>query len=234
VLFSLWIRRLGERRGTTSQPDGDSAHPDASDADLIARSRDGDLDAFNILVTRYERTVFSVAMRYMRAKDLAEDVTQDAFVRAYQSIDTFRNDAGEGFRSWLLRIATNRALDVLRAQARRPSDSLDARLDDEERVWEPESHDESAFDFAARDELGRSLEIALGKIHPDQRIVVILSDIHGHSYEEIADITGVPLGTVKSRINRARARLRELLLESTENRELLGRHGRPDSDAERG
>src|SRR5690606_192008 len=137
-------------------------------------------------------------------------------------------------RSWLLRIATNRALDVLRAQSRRPADSLDARLDDDEQVWEPESGDESAFELTARDELGRRLERALGQSPPDQRLAVILSDIHGHSYDEIAEITGVALGTVKSRINRGRARLREVLIDDFEARELLGRYARLESDAERG
>ncbi|HUG13600.1 MAG TPA: sigma-70 family RNA polymerase sigma factor [Thermomicrobiales bacterium] len=234
VLFSLRIRRLGGRADVTSRPEDDAAHSDAPDADLIARARNGNLAAFNLLVARHERAVFSVAVRYMRAREPAEDVTQDTFVRAFQSIDTFRNDAGEGFRTWLLRIAANRALDVIRARNRRPADSLDARLDDEEQVWEPEAGDESAFDFAARDALGRQLERALGLIHPDQRLAVILSDIHGHSYEEVAEITGVALGTVKSRINRGRARLRELLLEDATGRELLGRFGRLESDAERG
>lgn len=234
MLFSLWIRRLADRQRTAENADGRDTGVDTSDAALIARSQTGDLSAFNELVARHERAVFSVALRYMRDRERAEDVTQDAFVRAYQSIDTFRNDAGEGFRSWLLRIASNRALDVLRSQARRPTDSLDARLDAEDSAWEPETREESALDFSARDELGQQLEWALGQIHPDQRLAVILSDIHGHPYDEIAAITGVALGTVKSRINRGRARLREVLLEDAASRELIGRHERLESDAERG
>lgn len=234
MLFSLRIRRLGDRLRIVSRNDATPAPRDDSDASLIARSQQGDVAAFNVLVSRNERAVYSVALRYMRSREAAEDVTQDAFVRAFQSIDTFRNDAGEGFRTWLLRIATHRALDVIRAQRRRPADSLDARVDDGETTWEPESDDESAFEFTARDELGEQLERALGQIHPDQRLAVILSDIYGHSYEEIADITGVALGTVKSRINRGRARLREVLLADAPNRELLGRHARLESDVERG
>jgi RNA polymerase sigma-70 factor (ECF subfamily) len=208
--------------------------PDTSDALLIERARSGDLESFNLLVARHERAVFAVAVRYMRSRERAEDVTQDVFLRAYRSLETFRNEAGEGFRTWLLRIAANRALDTLRAQARRPADSLDARLDDEEQPWEPEARDESALDFTMRDEVGRQLELALGQIHPDQRLAVVLSDIHGLPYEEIAEITGVALGTVKSRINRGRARLREVLLADAGGRELFGRHGRLDNDDERG
>jgi RNA polymerase sigma-70 factor (ECF subfamily) len=220
-LFSLRLRLSGGR--SEDQHDGDT------DAALIERARGGDLPAFNQLVARHERAVYNVALRYMRSRELAEDVTQEAFMRAWRSLDTFRNDAGEGFRAWLLRIASNRALDVLRARSRRPADSLDSRLDDDESNWEPEGHDETPFDFAARGDLGSRLEAALGQIHPDQRLVIILSDIHGHPYDEIAEIAGVPIGTVKSRINRGRAKLRELLLADDDGRELLSAHARLDS-----
>jgi RNA polymerase sigma-70 factor (ECF subfamily) len=217
-LFSLRLR-LGIGRGE-DQHDGE---PDAA---LIDRARGGDLPAFNLLVAHHERAVFNVALRYMRSREQAEDVTQEAFLRAWRSLDSFRNDAGEGFRAWLLRIASNRALDVLRAGTRRPADSLDSRLDDSESAWEPEGSDETPLDFAVRGDLGTRLEHALGQIHPDQRLVIILSDIHGHAYEEIAEIAGVPVGTVKSRINRGRARLRAVLLADAGGRELLGAHAR--------
>jgi RNA polymerase sigma-70 factor (ECF subfamily) len=228
VLFSLLrFRRRGEA-------DAQVAIAELPDAALIERARAGDLPAFNAIVARHERAVYNVALRYMRSPELAEDVTQDSFVRAWRSLDSFRNDAGEGFRTWLLRIASNRALDVLRAQSRRPADSLDTRLDDEDSAWEPEETGESPVDFSMRDELGARLEWALGQLRPDQRIVIVLSDVQGYPYDEVAAITGVPLGTVKSRINRGRARLREVLLADSGSRELLGRHGRLESDDERG
>jgi RNA polymerase sigma-70 factor (ECF subfamily) len=227
VLFGLRLRRAST---SESETHGDGPH----DGELIARANRGELDAFNILVSRHERAVYSVALRYLRSPQLAEDVTQDTFIRAWQAIDSFRNDTGEGFRAWLLRIASNRALDVLRARARRPADSLDARVDDEDTTWEPESGDEDALAFTTRDELGQRLERALGQIQPDQRLVVLLSDVHGHAYDEIAAITGLPLGTVKSRINRGRAKLREVLLADDTSRELLGRYGRLDSSSDRG
>jgi RNA polymerase sigma-70 factor (ECF subfamily) len=217
-----------------ASPDARSISAETHDAELIAAARGGDLDAFNFLVARHERVVYGVALRYLRSPEAAEDVTQDAFIRAYRSLDTFRNEAGEGFRTWLLRIASNRALDVIRAQGRRPSESLDSRLDDPEGSWEPEATDESATDFALRGELGERLEAALGQLPPDQRLVLILSDVQGYPYDEISAIAGVPLGTVKSRINRGRARLREILLADEGNRELLGRQARLPDGSDRG
>jgi RNA polymerase sigma-70 factor (ECF subfamily) len=167
----------------------------------------------------------------MRAPDLADDVTQDTFLRAYRSIDTFKNDNGVGFRSWLVRIASNRSLDVLRSQKRRPADSLDAAMDDEESNWSPEDPSETPLQFTERGDLAQHLEWALGQISPDQRMVVILSDIQGHSYDEIAEITGVAPGTVKSRLHRARARLRDVLQDSGE---LSSPRERLQRDGERG
>lgn len=204
---------------------------DLSDGELIARAQQSNLDAFNQLVQRHQGAVYSVALRYMRSPDLAEDVTQDAFMRAYRSIDTFQNHDGLGFRSWLLRIASNRALDVLRARKRRPAESLDAAMDDEESTWAPEDTGETPFEFAERGDLATHLEWALGQISPDQRIVVILNDIQGHSYDEIAAMLDIAPGTVKSRLHRARARLREILRETGE---LSEPSQRLESDGERG
>lgn len=204
---------------------------DLPDGELIARAQLANLDAFNHLVNHHQNAVYSVALRYMRAPDLADDVTQDTFLRAYRSIDTFHNDNGIGFRSWLLRIASNRALDVLRSQKRRPAESLDAAMDDEDSNWSPEDPAETPLQFTERGDLAQYLEWALGQISPDQRLVVVLSDVQGHSYDEIAEITGVAPGTVKSRLHRARARLRDVLQESGE---LSDTRQRLEDDGERG
>ncbi len=213
------------------QGSGIKSLADLPDGELIARAQIADLDAFNHLVNRHQNAVYSVALRYMRAPDLADDVTQDTFLRAYRSIDTFKNDNGVGFRSWLVRIASNRSLDVLRSQKRRPADSLDAAMDDEESNWTPEDPSETPLQFTERGDLAQHLEWALGQISPDQRMVVILSDIQGHSYDEIAEITGVAPGTVKSRLHRARARLRDVLQDSGE---LSSPRERLQRDGERG
>ncbi|MCC6793172.1 MAG: RNA polymerase sigma factor [Thermomicrobiales bacterium] len=191
------------------------------DERLVRAAQNGDLASFNALVTRHERAVFAVCYRMLRETTAAEDATQDTFVKAWTSIDSFR---GGLFRPWLLRIATNRCLDIIRARGRRPADSLDAEPVEVEPRWTSQTagaeHPES---FAARTELSGFLEHALAQLPEDQRAVIILSDIHGHSYDEIAGIVGVAVGTVKSRISRSRSRLREILNADPEARELFER-----------
>jgi RNA polymerase sigma-70 factor (ECF subfamily) len=222
------------RRGSSTtqsfapiEPDeGDSSlDPEARiDERLIRNAQSGDLPSFNTLVTRHERIVYNVCLRMLRDTALAEDVTQDTFVKAWTAIDSFR---GGLVRPWLLRIATNRCYDVLRARGRRPADSLDAELFEAEPEWSSQSeiaeHPEA---HASRRELSTFLEGALGTLPDDQRMAIILADVQGNSYEEIAAITGVAVGTVKSRISRARMRLREVILSHPDAREHLGQFQR--------
>jgi RNA polymerase sigma-70 factor, ECF subfamily len=194
------------------------------DERLIQNAQEGDLPSFNALVTRHQRSVFNVCLRMLRDSALAEDATQDTFIKAWTAIGTFR---GGLVRPWLLRIATNRCYDIIRSQGRRPAGSLDAELVESEPQWtsqtaiaeHPEGH-------ATRRELSAFLERALGELPDDQRMAIILSDVQGHSYDEIAQISEVAVGTVKSRIFRARARLRELVLAETNAREHLERYQR--------
>lgn len=183
-------------------------------------AQNGDLASFNALVTRHERAVYALCFRMLREVTAAEDATQDAFVKAWSSLDSFR---GGLFRPWLLRIATNRCFDVLRARGRRPADSLDAELIEVEPHWTSQSSGEHPEAFAARTELSNYLEKALGALPEDQRAAIILSDIHGLSYDEIAAATGVAVGTVKSRISRSRSRLRDALSTDAQSRELFER-----------
>jgi RNA polymerase sigma-70 factor (ECF subfamily) len=200
-----------EEAAPVHQPDGGSALDDEArhDERLVIAAQNGDLPSFNALVTRHERAVYAVCFRMLREVTAAEDAAQDTFVKAWASLDSFR---GGLFRPWLLRIATNRCLDIIRARGRRPADSLEAEPVEVEPRWTSQTagseHPES---FAARTELSGFLESALGRLPEDQRAVIILSDIHGHSYDEVAAITGVAVGTVKSRISRSRSRLREIL-----------------------
>jgi RNA polymerase sigma-70 factor (ECF subfamily) len=191
-------------------------HP--PDEALVEAVRSGELAAFNVLVERYQRTVYAVAFRLLRDRFLAEDITQDAFLRAYASLETYR---GGNFRAWLLRIAHNRALDALRSMQRRPATSLELTGAGERGTWSGEPAPPSLVEHAARAELRQRLEAALATLPDDQRVTVILSDIEGCSYEEIASITGASLGTVKSRLSRGRARLRAALVADERARELL-------------
>ena len=145
-----------------------------SDDSLIEAVRSGELAAFNALVERYQRIVYAVALRLLRDRYLAEDITQETFLRAYTSLDDYR---GGNFRAWLLRIAHNRALDVLRAMQRRPATSLDLTGADHGVRWSVEPVPVSPVEHAARDELRRRLEAALATLPDDQRITVILSDV---------------------------------------------------------
>jgi RNA polymerase sigma-70 factor (ECF subfamily) len=198
---------------------------------LIARSQSGDVDAFNQLITCYQQSVYRTAYRIVGDPDVAADVTQDTFVAAFRNIRTYRNTAS--FRAWLLRIGSNMACDYWRRIQRHPVESLDGLAD------EDSSH---AVDFlstlAATDiesdpeaysltkELRELLQQAIQQLPLDQRTAVVLCDIEGLSYEEIATATQTSLGTIRSRISRGRARLRDYLYH---HKELLPRNYRLSS-----
>jgi RNA polymerase sigma-70 factor, ECF subfamily len=178
---------------------------------LLERSRQGDMEAFNGLVERHQRGVYNLCLRMLGTTAAAEDATQDAFIAAFRAIRTFRGDA---FRSWLYRIATNACYDEMRRRRSRPALSLDEPHGEGERVIDVPSAGLSPEDRAEHQELGRMLQEALSHLHPDQRIAIILCDVQGLDYAEIAEVLGISLGTVKSRIFRGRVQLRTVLLES--------------------
>jgi RNA polymerase sigma factor (sigma-70 family) len=177
---------------------------------LVAAAQRGDTESFNGLVRLYETRVYSVCYRMLGDQDSAADAAQDAFLNAYRNLRSFR---GGSFRSWLLRIATNACYDVLRLRQRRPTVSIDAAGDDDDDLGPLQipATDESPDDTALRRELAAAIQQNLTLLPEDQRVVLILCDIEGLTYEEIAQITGTNLGTVKSRLSRGRGRLRELL-----------------------
>ena len=187
----------------------------AYEEELIQTARRGDLQSFNRLVEIYQDAVFHTAYRILDNSDAASDATQEAFISAYTHLSTYR---GGSFKAWLLRIVTNACYDFLRARKRRPAQSLDDMLgaDEDREPMEFVSSREGPEARAERAELNRTLQAGLSRLPEDQRVVVVLADIQGLSYEEIALATGANLGTVKSRLNRARLRLREWLLERQE------------------
>lgn len=185
---------------------------------LVSRARDGDLDAFNEIVDWYQGLIFRVCYRVLGNQTKAEDATQDTFIKAYTSLDQYH---GGSFKSWLTRIATNRCYDVIRAERRRPAGSLDAEPVEAEPTWSMEPASEEPESYASRSQLSHYLETALNQLSEDQRVVVVLYDVHGYSYEEIAEIVDASLGTVKSRISRGRSRLREILRNDERSRELF-------------
>ncbi|NOZ04840.1 MAG: sigma-70 family RNA polymerase sigma factor [Chloroflexi bacterium] len=182
---------------------------------LIAAAQQGDLTAFNSLVEQYQQGVFNTAYRVLLDADAAADATQDAFLSAYRAIGKFR---GGSFRAWLLRIVTNACYDQLRAKKRRPTASLDALLlsPDDPGPFVTERTQDNPLDQAMRVELRDVIHAGLRTLPPDQRLAVVLSDIQGFKYQEIAAIMDVSTGTVKSRLSRGRAKLRDYLLDQKE------------------
>jgi RNA polymerase sigma-70 factor (ECF subfamily) len=195
------------RRARPSAPRED-APAIGDDEALVHAAQHGDLDAYNRLVRTYERQAYAVALRLLRRPESAEDATQDAFIQAYRALDTFR---GGSFRAWLMRIVTNRCYDMLRSATRRAADSLDDQMFEAEPHWSSVAAPDDPVARAAQAELRRFLEGALAQLPDDQQLTVVLCDVQGYSYEETAAIMDVALGTVKSRLSRARVALREVI-----------------------
>jgi RNA polymerase sigma-70 factor, ECF subfamily len=178
-----------------------SAAEAIDDAELVRRTTRGELSAFEQLVDRHRPVVMRVAAR-IAGSDEAEDVSQDAFLRAFHRLEHFRGDAP--FRSWLLRIAHNAALDHI---ARRRAEPVDPEMLDES---EPSTARPPADRLEVRERIER-LERKLRGLSPQHRVVLVLRDAEGLSYEEIADITDTPLGSVKGRLHRARREFIDML-----------------------
>jgi RNA polymerase sigma-70 factor (ECF subfamily) len=180
----------------------------SDDERLIAEAQAGDVEAFNRLIVRYQDSAYHVAYRLLGDKAAAADATQEAFIAAYRRLHTFH--AGS-FKSWLYRIVINKCYDALRARQRRSTISLDELIDDHEesRAYLAVDHQAGPEALAQRRELTDLLQRHIAQLPIEQRVVLILSDVHGLNYGEIAAITRLRLGTVKSRLSRGRARLRD-------------------------
>jgi RNA polymerase sigma-70 factor (ECF subfamily) len=180
----------------------------ADESELVERSRAGDLDAFNQIVAAYQDLVYNVCLRMLGNRQSAEDVAQEAFFSAFRNVARMR---GPTVRAWLLRIASNASIDEIRRRKRQPQLSLDMSPGDEEPGRQIEVPDPAAGpeELALRWELRAALQAELLRLPDDQRLAVVLCDVQGLSYEEIAAAMGSSVGTVKSRISRGRARLRE-------------------------
>lgn len=185
---------------------------------LIRQAKQGDLDAFNRLVLAYQSPVYNVALRILGDPAAADDAAQEAFISAYKALGSFR---GGSFRAWLMRIVTNACYDELRRQKRRPQHGFE----DLNPLDEPEEVDSAGFlisdeeapeDAAERAELAKALRDCIQALSLEFRVVAILVDVQGYDYKEAAQTIDSPLGTVKSRLARARSRLQECLQERGE------------------
>lgn len=200
-------------------------HVPGLDAALLASrlraARGGDIAAFNDLVLHYQRQVYSVCYRTLGSAEDAADAAQDAFLHAHRAVGSYRGEGPE-FRAWLLRIAVNACYDMLRGRQRHPASSLDLLVEQQcengalraaeivtDRTPGPEQR-------ALTSETARRIQECLGRLSPDQRLCAVLCDVQGLNYEEAALAMQVEIGTVKSRLSRARARLRDCLTEKGE------------------
>lgn len=182
------------------------------DEQLVAACQKGHWEAFESLVARYERKIYNLAYRLSGNAEDANDLAQETFIRLYRSIHTFRGQSA--FSTWLYRIATNVCLDELRRRQRHPVVSLDAPMETEEGQMERDVVDLTQLPefIYEHKELRQTVQRLIGELAEDHRLVLILRDFENLSYEEIAQVLGCQLGTVKSRLNRARAALRDKIL----------------------
>jgi RNA polymerase sigma-70 factor (ECF subfamily) len=178
-----------------------------SDAELARRCRAGDSAAWEQVVHEYSRRVFNLAYRFTGRHESAEDLTQEVFVRVYRSLDQYDPQAGD-LANWLMRLARNLVIDDYRRRCRTPTDMGDDIGDHE---YHLESRHDAPDRGVERFERAKQVHAAIGRLQPDLRECVILRDIEELTYQEIVDILDIPIGTVKSRINRGRIELAKIL-----------------------
>ena len=178
---------------------------------LIERASSGDPEAFNRLMANHERRMYAVALRMCANREDAQDCLQEAMLRVYRAIGGFKGESS--FSTWLYRITMNTCLDELRRRKNKQSASLDDLLDE---GWAPSDERGSPERHALRAEAARVLHQAIRELPDDMRAAVVLRDIQGCAYEEIARALDINVGTIKSRISRGREKLREKLKENPE------------------
>ena len=183
-----------------------------TEAELIQQSCAGSIDAFEQLILLYEKRVYTIAYKYMGNHEDANDMAQEALIKAYQSIGSFRGEAA--FGTWLGKITANRCLDELRKRKKLQMTSLEDTLELEEGSVKKELESPTATpeDHAVQQETAAYMQKLIGELKEEYRTAIVLREMDGYSYEDIADILACSVGTVKSRISRARQYLRERIL----------------------
>ena len=178
---------------------------------LIEKAVDGDLDAFNQLVLTYQELAYNVAYRIMADEATAADATQDAVISMYRKLDSYR---GGSFKAWFLRIVTNACYDELRKQKRRPTVSLEPETDESEPIESPEWIADKSLgleETIMNAQLEKAIQDCLNKLNQKHRVVMVMVDVSGEDYETVAEVIQSPVGTVKSRLSRARLKMQECL-----------------------
>ncbi len=180
---------------------------------LITSARNGDLDSFNHLVMAHQELAFNLALRMLNDEDSAEDATQTAFISAYRNLAQYR---GGSFRAWVLRMVTNACYDELRRRQRRPTQPLEPQSTEDEQeidspAWMADEHAADPEETLAQQELEYAIQHCLEKLPQEFRAVVVMVDLEGLDYAEVSAAVRTPLGTIKSRLARARLKLRDCL-----------------------
>jgi len=182
-----------------------------TEKELITKAKAGDPEAFGQLVLAHQNKVYSLCVHMTGDRDQAEDLAQEAFLKAWRSLASFREDSS--FSTWMHRLTTNLCLDYLRKQIRQREVAPAVSLDDEEAGWvEPADPAGDPHERLERSEQGRALAKALRELPDHHRQLILMRELSGMRYQEIADATGADLGTVKSRLARAREQLKKILL----------------------
>jgi RNA polymerase sigma-70 factor (ECF subfamily) len=179
-----------------------------TDEELVTRSRGGDLDSFNQLILRWERPIYALAYRVIGREEDARDVCQETFLRAFRGLPGFKGEAK--FSSWLYRIALNLSRDWIRRQRRAPTVQLAEGVDPGELAAE-RGPVESIEDLVSRRELSAVVEEAMALLPEEQRTAIVLKEYHGMTFQEIADMQGCPVSTVKTRLYQGLSVLRRHL-----------------------
>ena len=188
-----------------------SNQPDPREAEWIAAAKKGDQDAFAALVRQYEKRVFALTTRLCGNAEDAQEAAQEAFLAAWQGLQFFRGESS--FSTWLYRLVSNACVDLLRKEGRHRS-AAGPSFNDEEAAIDVADDSPSPHALAEQAELRQQIEAGLAALPEEYRQVLILREMHQQTYDEIAEILSLDLGTVKSRINRGRKRLRKILLDS--------------------
>ena len=189
---------------------------DRQETELISRAKQGDMQAFEELILQLEKIVYNVAFRMMNHSEDARDLSQEVFLKAYKNLEKF--DERSSFSTWLYRITTNTCIDEMRKRKGKQSYSLEAELENEEGSMQRQvvSEEETPEERLLREEGKSEILQALDTLSEEHKAAVILRDIRGMSYEEISEIIELPMGTVKSRISRARNQLKAEILKIRE------------------
>jgi len=183
---------------------------------LLEKCRDGDIQAFELLISAYQKRAFNIAYRILENIDDANDATQEALIKVYRSIKDFKGDSS--FSTWLFRIVTNVSLDQLRSKKRRQVYYIDKEIvvEDDTLTMEIADYSNVPEDVVDKKEAISQVHRAINLLSEEHKVMIVLRDIQGFSYEEISRLTDCSIGTVKSRINRARLSLKNILIRDKE------------------